>query len=49
MQHTFEEKEGIMKRGWWLLAGISGLVTFLAYFVFGVLLHVYFPEGIFSF
>ncbi len=36
-------------RPWWLVVGMSGLVTFLAYFVFGVLLHVYFPEGILSF
>jgi len=33
-------------RQWWWLLGMSGLVTFLAYFVFGVLLHVYFPRGI---
>lgn len=33
-------------RRWWWLLGMSGLVTFLAYFIFGVLLHVYFPRGI---
>ncbi|HME45607.1 MAG TPA: tripartite tricarboxylate transporter TctB family protein [Syntrophorhabdales bacterium] len=32
-------------RRWWWLAGVSGLVTFAAYFVFGALLHVYFPRG----
>ena len=32
-------------RRWWVLLGISALVTFLAYFVFGVLLHVYFPRS----
>jgi hypothetical protein len=32
-------------RKWWLLIGMSALVSFLAYLVFGVLLHVYFPRG----
>ncbi len=32
-------------RRWWALLGMSLLVTFLAYFVFGVLLHVYFPQS----
>jgi putative tricarboxylic transport membrane protein len=32
-------------RRWWLLIGMSALVTFLAYLVFGTLLHVYFPRG----
>jgi len=32
-------------RRWWSLLGMSALVTFLAYFVFGILLHVYFPRG----
>jgi len=33
------------KRPWWTVAGMSALVTFLAYLVFGVLLRVYFPRG----
>ncbi len=33
-------------RPWWMLLGMSALVTFLSYFVFGRLLHVYFPQGI---
>ena len=33
------------QRSWWTLAGMSALVTFLAYLVFGVLLRVYFPRG----
>jgi hypothetical protein len=32
-------------RQWWLLIGMSAVVTFLAYLVFGILLHVYFPRG----
>jgi hypothetical protein len=32
-------------RRWWALLGMSVLVTFLAYLVFGVLLHVYFPRS----
>jgi hypothetical protein len=32
-------------RRWWALLGMSALVTFLAYLVFGVLLHVYFPRS----
>jgi putative tricarboxylic transport membrane protein len=33
------------ERPWWTLAGMSALVTFVAYLVFGVLLRVYFPRG----
>jgi putative tricarboxylic transport membrane protein len=33
------------ERPWWTVAGMSALVTFLAYLVFGVLLRVYFPRG----
>ena len=33
-------------RRWWVLMGMSALVTFFAYVVFGRLLHVYFPRGI---
>lgn len=36
------------RRNWWLTIGISLVVTFLAYFIFGSLLHVYFPKGIFN-
>jgi len=32
-------------RRWWALLAMSTVVTFLAYLVFGVLLHVYFPRG----
>ncbi|MBI4523399.1 MAG: tripartite tricarboxylate transporter TctB family protein [Deltaproteobacteria bacterium] len=32
-------------RPWWMLLGMTALVTFLSYFVFGRLLHVYFPRG----
>lgn len=32
-------------RPWWALLGMSALVTFLAYLVFGILLHVYFPRS----
>jgi putative tricarboxylic transport membrane protein len=32
-------------RPWWMLLGMSALVTFLSYFLFGRLLHVYFPRG----
>lgn len=32
-------------RRWWLLLGMSGLVTFLVYLVFGILLQVSFPRG----
>jgi hypothetical protein len=32
-------------RQWWYLIGMSAVVTFMAYLVFGVLLHVYFPKG----
>ena len=33
-------------RRWWVLLGMSALVTLLAYAIFGRLLHVYFPQGI---
>ena len=33
-------------RRWWVLIGMSALVTLLSYLVFGRLLHVYFPRGI---
>jgi hypothetical protein len=33
-------------RRWWILTGMSVIVTFLAYLIFGRLLHVYFPPGI---
>ncbi|MFC1816690.1 tripartite tricarboxylate transporter TctB family protein [Thermodesulfobacteriota bacterium] len=33
------------KRPWWVLIGMSMLVTMIAYWVFGVLLHVYLPRG----
>jgi putative tricarboxylic transport membrane protein len=32
-------------RRWWVLLGMSLLVTFLVYLVFGILLNVYFPRG----
>jgi hypothetical protein len=32
-------------RKWWLLIGMSALVSLVAYVVFGVILHVYFPRG----
>jgi hypothetical protein len=32
-------------RRWWVLIGMSVLVTSIAYLLFGVLLHVYFPKG----
>lgn len=32
-------------RRWWLVIGMSVLVTFIAYLIFGVFLHVYFPIG----
>ena len=32
-------------RQWWLVIGMSALVTFIAYLIFGVFLHVYFPIG----
>ncbi len=35
------------KRNWWFTVVISLAITFLAYFIFGSLLHVYFPRGIF--
>lgn len=33
-------------RRWWVLVGISALVSLLAYGIFGGLLHVYFPKGL---
>jgi putative tricarboxylic transport membrane protein len=32
-------------RPWWILVGTSALVSFLAYLIFGLFLHVYFPRG----
>jgi putative tricarboxylic transport membrane protein len=32
-------------RRWWIQLGMSALITFLVYLVFGILLHVYFPQG----
>lgn len=34
------------RRRWWVLVGMSALVTAVAYLLFGVVLKVYFPEGI---
>lgn len=33
-------------RRWWVILGMSALVTFLVYLVFGILLQVYLPRGI---
>ncbi len=33
------------RRRWWVLLGMSVLVAFMSYLIFGVLLHVYFPRG----
>jgi putative tricarboxylic transport membrane protein len=33
-------------RPWWMLLGMTALVTVLSYFVFGRLLQVYFPRGL---
>jgi hypothetical protein len=33
-------------RQWWWVAGISAIVSALAYLIFGVFLHVYFPRGV---
>ena len=33
------------QRRWWVLLGMSALVTFLAYLIFAVVLSVYFPRG----
>ena len=33
-------------RRWWVVIGMSALVTLLSYLIFGRLLHVYFPRGI---
>ena len=32
-------------RPWWFLIGISALVTFVSYLIFGYFLRVYFPRG----
>ena len=32
-------------RRWWIQVGLSALMTFLVYLVFGIWLHVYFPQG----
>lgn len=32
-------------RRWWVLIGLSALVSFLAYVIFGIFLNVYFPRG----
>ena len=32
-------------RRWWIHVGLSALITFLVYLIFGFLLHVYFPQG----
>lgn len=32
-------------RRWWVLISVSALVSLLAYLIFGVFLHVYFPRG----
>jgi putative tricarboxylic transport membrane protein len=32
-------------RSWWFLIGVSALVAFLSYLIFGVFLRVYFPQG----
>jgi len=36
-------------RPWWALLGMSLSVTFLAYLLFGIVLHVYFPRGFLGF
>ena len=36
-------------RRWWVLLGMSALVTLLGYFIFGILLKVYFPKGFLGF
>ncbi len=33
-------------RPWWILLGMSALVTSVCYLVFGIVLHVYFPIGL---
>jgi putative tricarboxylic transport membrane protein len=33
-------------RSWWFLIGVSALVAFLSYLIFGVFLRVYFPQGL---
>jgi putative tricarboxylic transport membrane protein len=32
-------------RRWWIQLGMSAVMTFLVYLVFGIWLHVYFPKG----
>lgn len=32
-------------RPWWIILGMSVLIVFLMYFVFGILLHVHFPRS----
>ena len=32
-------------RSWWFLIGVSALVTFVSYLIFGYFLRVYFPRG----
>lgn len=36
-------------RRWWAVIAMSALVTFLGYYFFGTLLHVFFPRGLFGF
>jgi hypothetical protein len=36
------------RRPWWMVLGMSILVTAVAYLLFGVILKVYFPVGIFG-
>ncbi len=36
------------RRPWWMLLGMSAVVTAVAYVVFGLVLKVYFPAGIFG-
>ncbi len=33
-------------RPWWFLIGVSAIVTFISYLIFGVFLRVYFPRGL---
>jgi putative tricarboxylic transport membrane protein len=37
------------RRPWCVLLGMSALVTSVAYVVFGMLLHIYFPKGFLGF
>lgn len=36
-------------RRWWVLIAMSASVTFLGYFFFGTVLHVFFPKGLLGF